>query len=154
MWRKFCDLLGVPEWPQDARFRNARERSKNRAALNGLIGGITVKRNSAEWVALMNEAGIPTGPIYSIDQVFADPQVQHLGMAETVQHPERGPMQLVAQPIKMSRSRARLETATPAKGEHTVDVLRELGYDAAAVEKLAAAGVIELPRPARKEAVA
>ena len=85
---------------------------------------------------------MPCGPIYSMDQVFADPQVQHLGMAPQVHHPELGDIALVGQAIKLSRTPAELQTATPAQGEHTDAVLAELGYTAADVAAMQAEGAV------------
>ena len=90
----------------------------------------------------MIQAEVPCGPIYTVDQVFADPQVQHLRMAPTVQHPELGEIALVGQAIKLSRTPAALVTATPAQGEHSDQVLAELGYAPDEIAALRADGVI------------
>ena len=90
----------------------------------------------------MNDAGVPSGPIYRIDEVFADPQVRHLGIAQAVDHPKLGRIELVGQAVTLSRTPSALRTATPERGEHTEAVLAELGYDKAAIASLRQRGVI------------
>ena len=142
MWVKFCEAMGAPEWSADERFRNGPLRSKNRAELNALIAERTRTRSAAEWIESLNDAGVPCGAINRIDQVFEDPQVRHLGIAQTVEHPRLGRQTLVGQPIMMSRSSSPLVTATPELGEHTDQVLAELGYDASEIGALRADGIV------------
>ncbi|MBV8492633.1 MAG: CoA transferase, partial [Alphaproteobacteria bacterium] len=115
----------------------------NRKALNAAIEDITRGRDSAEWIERLNEAGVPSGPIYTIDQVFADPQVRYLKIRRPVDHPKLGTYDIVGQPIHMSAfpQPERLRP-TPDQGEHTDEVLRELGYDAAAITQLHQKGVV------------
>jgi len=127
MWRRSCDVLGHPEWADDPRFAGAGARAAERDALGALIGGVTRTRPAAHWVEAFNAADIPCGPIYAMDEVFADPQVRHLGMAAPVEHPSLGAITLVAQPITMSRSRAVLARAAPELGADTASILEELG---------------------------
>jgi crotonobetainyl-CoA:carnitine CoA-transferase CaiB-like acyl-CoA transferase len=87
-----------------------------------------IRHDSAHWMARFEECGVPGGPIYKMDQVFADPQVQHNGMAVPVRHPEMGDIELVNQPVRLSRTPHAIREATPACGEHTDDILHELGY--------------------------
>jgi formyl-CoA transferase len=126
----------------DPLFATGEARSRNRHALNAHIEAVTRTQPSAHWVAALNQAEVPCGPIYAMDQVFADPQVQHLQMAPRVQHSELGEIALVGQAIKLSRTPAELKTATASLGEHTDQVLAELGYSAAAVAALRAEGVV------------
>lgn len=142
MWQKFCQAIGSPEIAADHRFVDGRSRSDNRQVLNELIGAKTRKKSSADWMQVFAKAGIPCGPIYTVDEVFADPQVRHLELAQTVMHPEMGEIALVGQPIIMSRSASRIETPTPAKGQHTAEVLAELGFDRDAIEAFSADGVV------------
>ncbi|MCC7283534.1 MAG: CoA transferase, partial [Acetobacteraceae bacterium] len=117
IWRRFCQAMGA-EWDQDPRFSDAGARSRNRDALNALIEAKTRTDTTAHWVAALNDAGVPCGPINSIDQVFADPQVQHLGIAQTCNENNRSAT-YVGQPIRMSRSESRIAAHPPAIGEHT-----------------------------------
>ena len=142
MWLRFCELLGTKQWLTDARFATPAARSKNRIALNAEIAQHTAKRSTQEWVDLCNDAGVPAGPINTIDKVFADPQVRHLGMAQKVAHPQLGDIELVGQAVKLSRTPSRIKTATPAKGQHTDEVLEELGYDEASIGQLKAAKIV------------
>ena len=129
MWRRLCDVLDDKEMAARSDFATGPERSRNRDAVNAAIARHTVDKTSAEWVDLLNDAGIPCGPIYSIDQVFADPQVRHLGgMAHEVTHPELGTYKVLGQAVKMSRSRPRAGMATPLRGQHTDQVLAEFGF--------------------------
>jgi formyl-CoA transferase len=109
-------------------YANAASRSKNRDALNAEIDTHTVKRTSADWIDRLNQAGVPSGPIYSIDQVFADPQVQHLGIAQNVKKKDKSVMRLVGQGMTLSRTPSRLVAHPPAIGEHTEAVLKEFGF--------------------------
>ncbi len=137
-----CRALGAQELLEDARYADETARSANRDALNAAIEDYTAQRDSADWVDLLNRAGVPCGPINTIDQVFADPQVQHLAIAQPVEHPTLGRINLVGQAVELSRTPSSLRTATPERGEHNEAVLRELGYDDAAIAALRAKQVI------------
>ncbi len=128
MFQRLCTALGAPELAADPAYATDKDRSRNRDALNAAIETITRTRSSAEWVAALNAASVPSGPINRIDEVFADPQVRHLGIAAPVEHPELGRIELVGQPMTLSRTNWHLDYPTPAPGEHTDAVLRALGY--------------------------
>src|SRR5260221_563526 len=117
-------------------------RLKNRDKPNAAIEEITKTKTSAEWIALINAAGVPSGRIYRMDEVFADPQVQHLGIAQPVDHPSLGRIELVGQAVTLSRTPSRLHSPTPERGEHTDAVLREIGYDDDAIAALRRDGVV------------
>ena len=108
--------------------------------LNELISAKTSQRPAEYWIAEFNAAGIPCGPVLTIDKVFADPQVQLLEMAVPVKHPTLGDIRLTGQAAKMERTPSRIRSATPERGQHTDDVLRDLGYDAAKIADLRHAG--------------
>jgi crotonobetainyl-CoA:carnitine CoA-transferase CaiB-like acyl-CoA transferase len=139
---RLCGALGAPELRADPRYVNEKARSANRDALNAALEDYTAQRNSAEWVDILNRAGVPCGPINRIDQVFADPQVNHLGIVQPVEHPTLGRLDLIGQAMSLSRTPSSLRTATPERGEHNDEVLRELGYDEAAIAALRAKYVI------------
>jgi len=142
MWVKLCEVLERPALATDPRFARGPERSRNRQALNAELGAIFRTRGSAEWIARLNAAGVPCGPIYRVDEVFDDPQVVAGGMAATVQHDTRGPIPVLAPTVTLSRTPGRLERSLPAVGQDTEDVLAELGYDTQAIADLRRDGVI------------
>jgi crotonobetainyl-CoA:carnitine CoA-transferase CaiB-like acyl-CoA transferase len=142
IWRRFARTAGHEEWISDDRFATAADRSKNRDALNAAIETVTRTRPTADWVAAFNEAGVPAGEINDIGQVFRDPQVQHLGLAQPVESQERGPTQLIGQAIQMSRTPSRIAAPPPLAGQHTDDVLAEIGYDADAIAAMRESGAI------------
>jgi len=107
-----------------------------------LIEPLFMERTSAEWLELLAEAGVPAGPIYKMDEVFADPQVQHLQMAVPSTHPVRGNVELVGQPLVLSRTPAQIKEPAPDKGAHTDEILAELGLSATEIDKLRSEGVI------------
>jgi crotonobetainyl-CoA:carnitine CoA-transferase CaiB-like acyl-CoA transferase len=138
IWERMCKALDAPEMLQNPNYKTAALRSQHRNALNDEIDSHTVKRTSAEWIERLNEAGVPSGPIYSIDQMFGDPQVQHLGMAQGVKRKDKSVMKLVGQPMSLSRTPTKIVQRPPAVGEHTDEVLEEFGFkpkDIAALRK-------------------
>lgn len=128
MWERLCRALGaeklldVPEFASDAL------RSANRAACNRALAEFTSRRTSSEWLEVLGDKGVAAGPIYKMDEVFADPQVGQLAMAVGIEHPAKGRIELVGQPFKLSRTPSELRTTAPLPGEHTDSILRELGY--------------------------
>ena len=135
IYERFCEVMQRPDWLTDERFRSPRVRSKNRDAMNAEIEAITVGRSSEAWIKAFNDAGVPAGYIYSIDEVFNDPQVKHLQMASPVHHPELGDISLVAQPVTLSDAPFRIRSATPKLGEHTDEVLSAIGYSDGEIEQ-------------------
>jgi crotonobetainyl-CoA:carnitine CoA-transferase CaiB-like acyl-CoA transferase len=133
MWQRLCEAIGRPDLVRAPDFNSAEKRAENRARLNGVLNEALKKDTSAHWVEKLNAAGVPCGPIYTIDQVFADPQVQHLEAAAEVEHPKLGRYKVVNQAVKLSRTPAQIVTATPEVGEHTDEILAELGYSAAEI---------------------
>ena len=139
---RLCAALGKPEMAKDPAFATAELRLENREAINEAIGAITRYRTSAEWIEALNKAGVPSGPIYTIDGVFADPQVQHLNMTRKLPHAVLGEVELVGQPISLSRTNWELHSATPEQGEHSDAILAELGHDPASIARLRASGAV------------
>jgi crotonobetainyl-CoA:carnitine CoA-transferase CaiB-like acyl-CoA transferase len=133
IFTRFCQTLGLSHLLDDPRFAENAGRSKNRAAINEIISEVTRKQSSSDLIAKLNKAGVPCGPINRMDEVFADPQVKHLGMAAPVQHGTLGKLEVVNQPVKLSRTPSSIAHPTPEKGEHTEEVLREYGYDDKAI---------------------
>ena len=142
IYERFCDALGAPELKDHPDFATGPLRSENRKAMNAAIDAVTRTNTSEHWINHLNAAGCPCGPIYSMDQVFADAQVQHVQMATPVQHSRMGEFNIVNQAIKMSRTPSSIRTATPEQGEHTDEILLDLGYDAAAIVTLRDGGAV------------
>ncbi|MEZ5932223.1 MAG: CaiB/BaiF CoA-transferase family protein [Alphaproteobacteria bacterium] len=142
IWKRFCQAIGKEDWPDDPRYRTNADRHENRVAMNDAIQAITRTKKSAEWVDLLLAAGVPCGPIYNVAEMFADPQVQHLGIAETLQTEPFGETRAMAQPIRMARTPSRLAAAPPARGADTDELLHELGLTDADIANLRTRSVI------------
>ncbi len=142
IWERFAHALGAAQWLSDPRFASDAARSANRDALTKEIEARTVQDDSAAWIARLNEAGVPSGPINSIDQVFADPQVQHLGIARALDGSGAEPVSYVGQPMTLSRTPSEVVAHPPELGADTDAVLGELGFDPAAISDLRARQVV------------
>jgi crotonobetainyl-CoA:carnitine CoA-transferase CaiB-like acyl-CoA transferase len=135
-------VIGLPGIPADPRFDSAAKRSANRAELNALIAEQMRTRTTAEWVQSLNEAGVPCGPVYRMDEVFADPQVEHLAMTEPVAHPALGRLEILRNAVRMTDAPGTVRSPSPDIGDHTDEVLTELGYPRAEIDRLRAQGAI------------
>ncbi len=142
MWRSVCEAIGRTELIDHPDYKAAEDRTRNRKALNQEMNRGFSARTSAEWVEIMNKAGVPCGPIYRMDEVFADPQVKHIQVRAEVTHRRLGKLSLINQPVKLSRTPAKLATATPERGEHTDEVLLELGFSSGDVKKFRSEGIV------------
>jgi crotonobetainyl-CoA:carnitine CoA-transferase CaiB-like acyl-CoA transferase len=142
IWARFCAAADAGELLRRPEYQTAAERSKNRDALNADIERYTVTRSSTEWIELLNEAGVPCGPIYTIDQVYADPQVVHLAMAQPVKTKDKSPLRMARQPVSLSRTPSKLAAAPPGLGEHTDAVLKEFGFSAKEIAALRKANAV------------
>ena len=143
MWQRLCRAIGADALLDHPDYATAAERSKNRNALNVEIERYLASGTSAEWVERMSAAEVPCGPIYAMDEVFADPQVKHLDVVGHVETPDkRGTLHLLKQPVSLSRTPSRLVGAPPERGEHTEEVLREFGFSEADVAELRKTKVI------------
>jgi crotonobetainyl-CoA:carnitine CoA-transferase CaiB-like acyl-CoA transferase len=136
IWERFCRALGADAMMRKPEYQSAKARSQNRKELNAEIDTYTRHKSSGEWIEIMNKAGVPCGPIYSIDQVFGDPQVQHLGIAQSVKKKDKSTLTMVGQPVVLSRTRSRIAAPPPELGQHTDEVLKEFGFSAKQIAAL------------------
>ncbi|HSF94723.1 MAG TPA: CoA transferase [Thermohalobaculum sp.] len=127
IWQRFARAMGHAEWIDDPRYANQYKRKENRDALNAAITEATKTRKAGELSDLLTEAGVPSGPANRIDEAFADPQVKHLGIAADIDTLPFGPTQLVAQPVALTRTPTRMAVHPPDRGEHTEEILSDLG---------------------------
>ena len=141
IWERFCEAIGAPEWIKDERSATKSNRHVNREWLNVEIEKHLVHQTSDYWVAKFNEAGVACGHINDIKQALEHEQVRHLGMVQEVESPRFGKQRLVGQPIIMSRTPSKISRATPRRGEHTEEILAEIGYDKQSLQRLKAEGV-------------
>jgi formyl-CoA transferase/CoA:oxalate CoA-transferase len=136
LWERFARALGQAEWVEDARFRRNADRLRNREALEKEIEAVLARRPTADWVAALDAAGVPSGPVSTYAQLFADPQVRHLEMVVHADDPELGRVPHVRTPVRLSRTRVAVRSVAPRLGAHTAEVLEGLGYKAAELEAL------------------
>jgi crotonobetainyl-CoA:carnitine CoA-transferase CaiB-like acyl-CoA transferase len=141
MWKRIVGVLGLEEEARDPDFANEKQRGVHRAKTNAMLQKKLETRSTAEWVAAFNAAGVPCGPVYSMDQVFADEQVKHLGLAMPVQHPALGEIHTVRAPMNLAGVDC-ARRPTPERGEHTDEVLAEFGFTAAEIAALRAAKAV------------
>ena len=142
MWPKFCRAMGLDALIDDPDYGVPDARFANRAALNAAIAAVARTRTSAAWIEHLNDAGIPCGPIYTLDQTFADPQVCHTGIAQPVDSPELGRIEVVGQPIHLTRTPSRKLAPAPEYSADTAEVLVRLGYTADDITRLAEDGIV------------
>ena len=129
IWQKLAKALGHDEWIVDPLFSTALARSQNRDQLGEKINECTIYKETSDWIALLNEGGVPCGPIYSIDQMFSDPQVSQLHISQAVINSDSEEITVLTQPVSLSRTPSKLKKAAPKIGENTNEILAELGYE-------------------------
>ena len=126
--RRFCEAIGLPDLPADPRFDTLAQRSANRNELNDLITERLRTETTEHWVHVLNDVGVPAGPVYRVDEVFADPQVRHLRMVTEVDHPLLGRLELIRNAVTASAGGPGIRRPSPEAGQHTAEVLAEAGY--------------------------
>jgi formyl-CoA transferase len=128
MWERLCNAIEAPDLIKHPDYSTGALRSKNRDAINAEIDKRTAHRTSAEWIEIFNTIGVPCGPIYTIDQVFADEQVKHIGIAQAAKRPDGRDQTFVGQPVNLSRTPSKIVATPPEQGQHTDEVLKEFGF--------------------------
>jgi crotonobetainyl-CoA:carnitine CoA-transferase CaiB-like acyl-CoA transferase len=144
LWTALLAVIGAPELAQDPRFLTVGDRMANLPALVEELERRFVARPSADWLAALDEAGVPAGPIRNVMQMHADPHTLARAMVVEVEHPRAGTVKTLGHPLKFSRTPAKIAAAAPLLGQHTAEVLHELGYADSEIEALAAAGAVQL----------
>ena len=142
IWKRFAEAIDKEQWLQMEEFKDAKSRLKNRDYLNQLIEEVTITKTSNEWVEMLEKVGVPCGPINTIDKVFDDPQVKHLGIAQGIETIPFGDTKLVGQPFNLSRSSSSMKRRPPEKGEHNEDVFGDLGFSAEELDDLKEKNII------------
>ena len=141
-WQALCRALARPDLAQNSDYATQTLRFQHRPRLMAILKEIFRGDTSAAWLEKLEAEGVPAGPIYKMNEVFADPQVQHLGIVETVPHPTRGDVRLIGQPVVLSRTPASVKTALPDKGAQSDEILREAGYSTDEIARLRDRGAI------------
>jgi crotonobetainyl-CoA:carnitine CoA-transferase CaiB-like acyl-CoA transferase len=143
-WERLAQALGRPDLVDRPEYAEAEDRVRNRRRLAEEIEAITATQPRAHWMQVLEDAGVPCGPILDYEEVFADPHVRERGMVQEMDHPEGGRVRVVGPAVKLSETPARLRRPSPRLGEHTAEVLREIGYSEAEIQALAASGAVTL----------
>ena len=142
IYARFCKAIERPDLLTDTRFSTSKARSKNRDEIMDVLMPVTRKKTSAEWIALLNDAGVPCGPIYKINESFADPQVQHLKMAQPVHSPALGDLTILGHPVSHGANRNPIRMSAPELGQDNEEILTSIGYSKDQIADLATRGVI------------
>jgi formyl-CoA transferase len=141
IWERFCEAMGAPEWIADERSKTKVNRSVHRDWLNAEIEKRLAANTSAHWIEKLNAEGVACGRINDLQQVFEEPQLQHLGMLKKVTSARQGEQLLMGQPVNLTRTPSTIARAAPKRGEHTEEILAEIGYGPEVLAQLKAAGV-------------
>jgi crotonobetainyl-CoA:carnitine CoA-transferase CaiB-like acyl-CoA transferase len=136
LWQKFCKAVGLESVMDDPKFATNAKRVENREAIVKIVGDLIVTKAGEEWLSILEEAGVPCGPIYSVDKIFSDPQVLHRQMMKELDHAKAGKIKVTGIPVKLSDTPGDVKTPPPFLGEHTQEVLKDLGYSDGDLEKL------------------
>jgi formyl-CoA transferase len=142
IYDRFCRAIERPDLRIDPRFATAKARSDNRDVLMEIVMPVTRQKTSAAWIAILNDAGVPSGPIYRVDEAFADPQVRHLEMAQPVHSPALGDLTILGHPVSHGERRPPIRSAAPELGQDNEEILTSLGYTKDQIADLAHRGVI------------
>ncbi len=141
IWERFCEILGAPEWVTDERYKDKQGRSINRDSINAEINRRLATQDCAYWVERFNEGGVACGLINNVKGVFEEAQVQHLGIVKDVVSIHHGPQKMVGQPMQLTRTPSTVVRSAPKRGEHSEEILKEIGLEAAELSSLKAKGV-------------
>ena len=141
IWERFCDILGAPEWVSDERYKDKLGRSVNRDSLNAEINRLLAAQDRAYWIERLNAGGVACGLINNLQEVFDEPQIQHLGMVKDVVSSRLGAQRLVGQPMQLERTPSTIARAAPRRGEHTEEILGELGLGPDDLARMKSEGV-------------
>ncbi len=141
-WERIADVLGHPEWRDDPRFATNTARMANRDELVARMNAVLARRTRAEWIAALDAAGVPAGPVHALGEALTHPQTLARGMVVDLVHPDAGPTKAIGCPVHFSRTPAAVTRPAPRLGEHTREVLRETGYTDAEIDAFVAAGVV------------
>ncbi|MBU3624029.1 CaiB/BaiF CoA-transferase family protein [Polynucleobacter sp. AP-Latsch-80-C2] len=141
IWERFCDIVGAPEWVTDERYKDKQGRSINRDSINAEINRRLAAQDRAYWVERFNAGGVACGLINDVKGVFEEPQVQHLGIVKDVVSIHHGPQKMVGQPMQLGRTPSTIVRSAPKRGEHSEEILKELGLEAAELSSLKSKGV-------------
>lgn len=142
LWERLARALDHPEWIEDARFRTNDDRVAHLGELEAAIAAVLQEQPVAHWVRVLDEAGVPCGPVNTYQQVFADPQVRHRELVLTREDPEKGPVRHLCTPVRLSEGGVTVRRLAPALGQHTREVLREAGYDEGGIDRLIEQGAL------------
>ncbi|MBT3552628.1 MAG: CoA transferase [Rhodospirillaceae bacterium] len=142
MWDKFCAAMDLGPLEHDPDYATPHARRDNRVRLNEIITEKTIQKSTNQWIALLNDARVPCGPINKMDEVFADEQVKHLNVAQVMHSPVRGDVEIVGQPVHLTRTPSRIAEPTPEMGQHTQNILEEIGLSEDEIEQLKTTGVV------------